>query len=129
MLESLPVVFLVATALGFLAGIGVGGGSLLVLWLTLVLNTSQDYARLLNLMFFLPSAIVATICHRNQNRIDLKKLLPAMIGGCIASAVVTVSSKQINTELLEKCFGVLLILTGIREVFYKKKPAQRRNAR
>ena len=37
MLESLPVALIVGTLLGFLTGLGVGGGSLLILWLTLVL--------------------------------------------------------------------------------------------
>ena len=60
MLESLPVILVIGTVLGFLAGIGVGGGSLLVLWLTLVLGMEHPQARLINLLFFLPSAIVAS---------------------------------------------------------------------
>ena len=35
MLESLPFVLFISSALGFLAGLGVGGGSLLILWLTI----------------------------------------------------------------------------------------------
>ena len=58
MLESFPLVIAVGTVLGFLAGIGVGGGSLLILWLTLVLGMPQPQARILNLMFFVPSAVV-----------------------------------------------------------------------
>ena len=60
MLESFPVVLIVGTVLGFLAGIGVGGGSLLILWLTLALGMAHPQARVINLLFFLPSAVIAS---------------------------------------------------------------------
>ena len=52
MVEFLFPVF-IGSALGFLAGLGVGGGSLLLLWLTQVMNMPQDQARILNLLFYL----------------------------------------------------------------------------
>ena len=51
---------IVGAALGFLSGLGVGGGSLLLLWLTLVMGTDRDTARAMNLLFFLPCALTAT---------------------------------------------------------------------
>ena len=59
LLGSLPVALIVGTVLGFLTGLGVGGGSLLILWLTLVLEMPQTAARGINLLFFLPSAMIA----------------------------------------------------------------------
>ena len=44
----------IGAALGFLSGLGVGGGSLLLLWLTIVTGMEQSEARLINMMFFLP---------------------------------------------------------------------------
>lgn len=61
MLESFPVAFAVAAILGFLAGLGVGGGSLLVLWLTLAVGMEHPQARIINLMFFIPSAVIASL--------------------------------------------------------------------
>ena len=61
MLDSFIVSVIVSSVLGFLAGIGVGGGSLLILWLTLVLQMEYPQARIINLLFFLPSAIVASL--------------------------------------------------------------------
>ena len=52
---------LAGSVLGFLSGLGVGGGSLLMLWLTLVVGTDPAQARLMNLMFFLPCALGASI--------------------------------------------------------------------
>ena len=51
MLNSLYVAIPVSVALGFLSGLGTGGGSLLILWLTLVLDVPQSEARAMNLMF------------------------------------------------------------------------------
>ena len=121
MLNSVPFILFVATALGFLAGIGVGGGSLLVLWVTLVMNMEHNSARLLNLLFFLPSAIIASFFHRKQGRLDFKKILPAVICGCIAAGLFSFIGKQLDTAFLKKLFGVLLLVTGLRELFYKTK--------
>lgn len=121
MLESLPVVLTVSTVLGFLAGIGVGGGSLLMLWLTLVLGIEHGQARLMNLLFFLPSALVACLFRWKQGALEVKKILPAILSGCVAAAVGSWLSLRLEMELLKKLFGGLLILTGIRELMYRPK--------
>lgn len=121
MLESLPVMLIVGTVLGFLAGLGIGGGSLLILWLTMVLGMDQATARGINLMFFLPAAIIAALFRWKQGGIPIKKILPAMVSGCIAAAAFSWLGSGWDLELLKKLFGGLLILTGLREVFYKTK--------
>ena len=114
----------VAILLGFLAGIGVGGGSLLMLWLTLVIGTEYATARIINLLFFLPSAIIATLFRKKQGKVSLKKVLPAMIAGCIAAAVFSYIGKQFDTQLLKKIFSGLLLFTGARELFYRPRNAR-----
>ena len=126
MLESLPVILIIGTALGFLAGIGVGGGSLLIIYLTLVLEMEHSQARILNLLFFLPSAIIASLFRWKQGKLDFKKVLPAIIAGCIAAGVCSFLSNTMDIALLKKLFGGLLIVTGIRELMYK--PKQKRQA-
>lgn len=121
MLESVPVVIAVSSVLGFLAGIGVGGGSLLILWLTLVLGMPHPQARILNLLFFLPSAIVASIFRWKQGKLDIKKILPAIISGCIAAAGFSLLGQNLDTTILKKLFGGLLLITAIRELTYKSK--------
>ena len=123
MLESIPFSILIGTLLGFLTGLGTGGGSLLVLWLTLVLHTDAAQARLINLMFFLPAAIIATIFHWLQGRIPLKKLILPAACGCAAAAVFALIGQKMNTESLQKLFGVLLLFIGAKELFYRpRKP-------
>ena len=109
------------TLLGVLSGLGTGGGSLLILWLTLGLGMAQDEARAINLMFFIPSALVACLFRWKQGQLKIKKVLPAIIAGSISAAIFALLGKNMDTSLLQKLFGGLLIFTGIRELLYKPK--------
>lgn len=121
MLESLPVVLLVGTVLGFLAGLGIGGGSLLILWLTLALDMDPETARSVNLLFFIPSALTASLFRWRSADVHFKTILPAILAGCIAAVISSLLSSHMNLNLLRRLFGGLLIITGIRELFYKQK--------
>ncbi len=118
---SFPIAVLVGAALGFLSGLGIGGGSLLILWLTLGIGMAQAEARVINLMFFIPSAVIACLFRWKQGQLDLKKILPAILAGSIAATVFTKIGQQMDTSLLRKLFGVLLLFTGFREVTYRPK--------
>ena len=117
LLESLPVALIVGTVLGFLTGLGVGGGSLLIL----VLEMPQTAARGINLLFFLPSAMIACYLRWKQGAVTLRKVLPAILTGCAAAAVFSLISTRMDLEILRKLFGVLLLATGIRELCYRPK--------
>lgn len=115
---------LIATVLGFLAGMGVGGGSLLLLWLTQVAMIPQAQARILNLLFFLPAAIVSTLFRVKKKIIQPGITLPALTAGCAAAAIFSLLSRTLDIELMKKLLGGLLILTGIREIFYRPRKAK-----
>ena len=102
--------------LGFLSGLGVGGGSLLILWLRLVMDMDPETARSINLMFFIPCAL-GSLLVKKTGKAPFRKLLGAIIAGCAAAFFC--SRLDMNTQLLQKLFGVLLILTGFRELRYK----------
>lgn len=124
MLESFPVLLAVGSVLGFLAGLGVGGGSLLMLWLTLVIGTDHSVARNINLLFFIPGAIISSVFRWKQGSLNIKKILPAVLLGCISAGVFSVLGKQLDTGIFRKLFGVLLLLTGLREVCYRPRKAR-----
>ena len=124
MLESFPVSVVVGCLLGFLAGLGVGGGSLLMLWLTLVLGMAQTEAGTINLLFFIPSAVITCCFRKRQGSLPLKQVLPAIIGGCLSTLAFSFLASHIDTELLRKPFGLLLLFTGLRELFYRPRKAR-----
>lgn len=121
MLDSFPVILLVGTVLGFLSGLGIGGGSLLIIWLTMVLGMEHNAARTINLLFFLPSAVIACLFRWKQGVIHWKKILPAMISGSIAAVLFSWLGGIFHLELLKKLFGWLLMITGLRELFYRPR--------
>lgn len=124
MLNAFPIAVITGIALGFLAGLGIGGGSLLVLWLTLVLNFDHSTARMLNLMFFIPSALSACLFRWKQGSLNRKYILPAAISGCLAAAGASILSQYLDLAILKKIFGGLLIVTGCRELFYRPRKAR-----
>lgn len=123
MLSSFPITLIVGSLLGFLSGLGVGGGSLLLLWLTLVLNLDPQTARSINLLFFLPSALIACWFRQKQGSLKIKPLIPAILAGCAAAAIFSWISNRINIDILKKGFGILLLIAGTRELLYRpRKP-------
>ena len=124
MVTSLPVAILVGVILGLLAGLGVGGGSLLIIWLTLVAGISSPEARWINLVFFLTAAGSVSLFRWKKGVLQIRKLLPAMIAGCVGAALFAWLRRYLEPSLLEKGFGILLLFTGLRELFYRPRNAR-----
>lgn len=123
MVDSLPVSLIVGTVLGFLTGLGTGGGSLLMLWLTLVVGMDSGIARTVNLMFFLPAALIATLLRLRGGGIPWRKIILPIIAGSASAGLFAMIDSHLDTSVLEKPFGLLLIFMGIRELFYRpRKP-------
>ena len=117
-MDNLIVTLAVGTALGFLTGLGVGGGSLLMVWLTAVLGMDAVTARSVNLLFFLPGAAVAIVFRKKQGSIQWHNVLPPALAGCIAAAVSSWFSTAVDNSWLQKIFGAVLIAAGLREVLW-----------
>lgn len=108
----------IAVLLGFLSGLGVGGGSLLMLWLTAVCRMDPATARAVNLLSFLPAAAMACLLRRKE--LEIRTLWPAMVTGCLSAFLC--SRLQVNPTLLRKAFAVLMLITGLREITKKERP-------
>ncbi|MBE6934292.1 MAG: hypothetical protein E7462_04480 [Ruminococcaceae bacterium] len=112
---------LIGLLLGFLAGLGIGGGSLLILWLTLVVNMDAETARSVNLLFFLAAAGGVCVLRLKKGKLNLKKILPAILGGCVAAGLCSWLGMHMEQTFLRKIFGILLLFTGLRELFYRPR--------
>lgn len=121
MVNSFPIAALISTALGFLASLGVGGGSLLVLWLTFIVGFEQETARNINLMFYIPGALIACFFQCRKGNLHLRELIPAILCGCFAAVLTTFLARSIDTKILQKIMGVLFLIIGVRELFYRPR--------
>ena len=100
---------------------GVGGGTLLLLVMTLFLGVDQRTAQGINLLFFLPTAASALVCHAREGYLDkptLKAAVPIAVAAALIGAWV---SNAVDVEVLRKPFGVYLLLSGVSLVWPKKK--------
>ena len=105
-----------AVVCGFLSGLGIGGGSLLMVWLTAVAGVSQTAARGINLLYFLPTAGAALIFHGKNRFVDWRSTRWAILGGVVLAALGAWAGSQIDTGLLRKLFGVFLLFVGVSEL-------------
>ena len=124
MLNSFPIILIIGTVLGFLSGLGIGGGSLLIVWLTTVLEMDPQIARSINLQFFIPSTVVACLFRMKDRELHLKPLLPAIIAGCLSAAICSSLALKINAATLQKGFAILLLAAGTKELFYRDRKAR-----
>ena len=109
----------VGTATGVLSGFGVGGGTLLLVYLTAVAGADHHLAQGINLLYFLPAALLALPAHRKNGYLDTKAL-PWLIGsGLICAALAAWLSAGLEVTLLRKLFGAFLIVIGLHEIFSK----------
>ena len=103
------------------ASLGIGGGGILIIYLTLFASMEQLKAQGLNLLFFIPCGIIALIIHFKNKLIDKSYSVPLICGGVVGVLAGNYLSSLINTNLLSKIFAVFIIIIGLRELLSKPK--------
>lgn len=109
--------FLCGAATGVLSAWGVGGGTLLLLCMTLLLGVGQLEAQGINLLYFLPTAAVSLFFHRKNGFLDKDVLKAAVPLGMLCAIGGAMVASQIDITLLRKPFGAFLLLSGISILF------------
>ena len=111
--------FLAALLCGLLTGAGVGGGTLLIFYLSAVPKMPLENARGINLLYFLVCAPFAIRGHIKNHLIDIKTASTAAVAGCLAAALCALFSGALPKEILQKAFGALFVAVGTFELFFK----------
>lgn len=111
----------VGLASGILASMGFGGGFVLVVYFALFTDLMQKGAQGINLLFFIPITVIAVFLHIKNKLIDVKTAvicsiigIPAVVGGFYLAQVV-------DNQWLRKAFAVFIIISGLKDLFSKKK--------
>ena len=110
---------------GVLSGFGIGGGSLLMVWMTAVAALDQKTAQGINLLYFLPTSVGALIFHIKNNMICWNAVVPAALGGCAAAALTAWLSAGMDVGLLRKLFGGFLLVIGALELWKSRSGRKR----
>ena len=100
---------------GVLSGLGVGGGSVLMVWLTAVLGLEQRTAQGINLLYFLPTALASLFFDIRNRYVDWQAAIPAALSGIAAAAGGAFLAQRIDTGILRKLFGAFLLIVAVME--------------
>ena len=104
---------------GIISGFGIGGGSLLIVYLTAFAAVDQYTAGGINLLYFLCCAPAALVSHIKNRRVEWKAVLRCTLAGVVTCAFSAWLSGAIHTDLLRRLFGGLLLYIGVRELRIK----------
>lgn len=117
--------FIWAAVAGILSGIlgamGMGGGGVLIIYLTLFAGIAQVTAQGINLIFFIPSALIALFFYHKKGLIAWKTAFLSAILGVAGAVLGTYASSLLQSEFLGKLFGALLLVMGTEQLFSARK--------
>lgn len=100
---------------------GMGGGSVLIIYLTLFERLPQREAQGVNLLFFLPVGAVALYLHHRHGLVRWRAL-PLLVGAGAAGVFLgAFAAGALDEALLRKGFALFLGLIGLRELWPAKK--------
>lgn len=114
---------IVGVVAGFLGALGIGGGSVLIIYLTLFENIPQIKAQGINLIFFIPCACVAIIFHIKNKLIEYKMIIPLIVTGLFGVVAGIFVNSFINDIILRKIFGIFLIVLAVFQLKSNRQQA------
>lgn len=106
---------------GISGSMGLGGGTVLIIYLTVFKKAPQLKSQGINLIFFIPCAILAVIIYIKQRLIDIKVVMKIALFGILGALLGILLTHFISSYTISKIFGGLLILLGIKDFFKSKR--------
>lgn len=107
---------LIAVLSGVFAGMGMGGGTFLIPLITLLMNVGQNVAQCLNLLVFVPMAIITIIIYAKQKLIDFKNWWIVSIPACVVSTLGVLLAVNLSGKVLKIIFGGFIAIIGIVQI-------------
>lgn len=97
---------------------GMGGGTILITFLTCFMNVNQLVAQSSNIIFFIPTSIIATIINIKNKKLNWRIAIPLAVSGVIGAIFGSIVANKINYIFLRKTFAIFLIIIAIYELIY-----------
>lgn len=101
---------------GVFAGMGMGGGTFLIPILTLFLGVDQRVAQGINLLVFLPMAVVVIIIYAHKKMIDWKGWWLISLPACLVCLLGAFLAFKTPMNILKIVFGIFIILIGLAQI-------------
>ena len=103
---------------GIITGLGMGGGSILILILTMYMFIEQHVAQATNLIFFIPTSISAIYVYFKNKNVDTFCGIRLLYMTIIGSALGAFFTKFVDSEILKKYFGIFILIVGILDIIF-----------
>ncbi len=113
--------FFIGVLVASLAGMGVGGGGLLVIWLVLAAKLPSPTAQGINLIFFIVSAVCALPVHLKKRTLPRAKILLYTIAALPGAWVGCRLASVLSETCTRRCFGYFLLLSGGMQLYRQIK--------
>lgn len=110
---------------GVFGGMGMGGGTLLIPLLSIFYNVSQHTAQAINLISFIPMAVVALIIHVKNKLVDFKGIFYVILPGIGACIFGCYLARSLSGDVLRRCFGGFLIALSVFQFIVGLKGAKK----
>lgn len=116
--ENMQILWYVVAGVvsGVFAGMGMGGGTFLIPIITIFLSVNQQVAQGINLLVFLPMAIIVVIIYARKKMIDFKGWWLISLPACLVCIVASLVAFKISSNILKIVFGVFIILLGLIQI-------------
>lgn len=108
---------LIGAVSGVITGTGMGGGTILITLLSLFNGMDQHVAQATNLVFFIPTSIVAIIMNIKNKNVDLKIAAIISFFGIIGAIIGASIAMKVDVHFLKKGFGIFLSLIAAHEIY------------
>ena len=105
---------------GILSAWGVGGGTLLLLVMTLLLGVEQRQAQLINLLFFLPTAAAGLFFHWKNGYLNRRVWCRAAPAAALSALAASFLAAGVDTDALRPFFGLFLLWGGVTMLWKNK---------
>ena len=102
---------------GMMTGAALGGGTILILLLTNFSGIEQHIAQGINLVYFIPTSIIAIIVNLKQKKINIKTAFWVSIFGIIGAIFGSRVSIITNSKTLKRFFGIFLLIIALHESY------------
>ncbi len=119
---------IVGALTGVIASMGLGGGFVLMIWLTVFAGVDQRTAQGINLLFFLPIALLSLVFHLKGGLINKELVKKYLLGGVIGAVIGTIASNIVPVSLLRTMFSLFLLGFGVKELLTPRDREEEKSA-
>lgn len=125
---SFIIYMIVGFAAGVIGGMGMGGGTILIPALTILLGVNQHVAQATNVIAFLPMAALALPAHKKNGLLRTDDVWEIVLPALITTVLGGLLMVALPTEVLKKLFGFFLVALAVKQAFSLVSQMQNKSA-